>query len=193
MVLQAGALGATTEDAAVHAAADELRRCGRDALAELRDLVGVLRDGPGPVGASPASTSPPGPGDLAALVEQSRAVGVAVTLSERGDSAALAPTVHRTLVRVVQEALSNTRKHAREAAVVVDVGHDADGATVAVVDSGGTPDPELAATGGGAGLDGLRRRVEMVGGTLRCGPEPDGGFAVRARLPAFVPTTDRGS
>jgi signal transduction histidine kinase len=191
MVLQAGALGATAEDPSVRAAADELRRGGRDALAELRDLVGVLRDGAGPGGASPAAPSPPDPGDVAALVEESRAVGVAVTLTEHGDPARLAPTVHRTLVRVVQEALSNVRKHARGATVAVEVDHGADGASVAVVDSGGSPEPDLAGTGGGAGLDGLRRRVEMVGGSLRCGPEPGGGFGVRARLPAFVPTTAR--
>ena len=191
MVLQAGALGATAADDSVRDAADELRRCGRDALAELRDLVGVLRDGPGPDGVSPAAAPTTDPGDLAALVAQSRAVGVAVTLIEQGDPGRLAPTVHRTLVRVVQEALSNARKHARGATVAVEVDHGTDGATVAVVDSGGAPEPDRAGTGGGAGLDGLRRRVEMVGGSLRCGPEPGGGFGVRARLPAFVPTTAR--
>ncbi|MEJ2866957.1 histidine kinase [Actinomycetospora sp. OC33-EN08] len=186
MVLQAGALQATSTDPAVATAAEELRRAGRAALAELRDLVGVLRGGgPGTAG-SPAADTEVDREAVADLVEASRGVGMDVSLTERGDPASLAPTVARTLVRVVQEALSNAGKHARGARVSVGVTYD-DGARVAVVDSGGEPDPELAATGGGAGLDGLRRRVAMVGGTLEAGPEAS-GFAVRARLPAYVPT-----
>ena len=72
------------------------------------------------------------------------------------------------------------------ARVTVEVSYD-DGARVAVVDAGGEPDPELATSGGGAGLDGLRRRGALVGGSLPAGPEAS-GVAVRARLPAYVPT-----
>ncbi|MDL5159986.1 sensor histidine kinase [Actinomycetospora termitidis] len=186
MVLQAGALQATTTDPAVGQAAEELRTSGRAALAELRDLVGVLRTGE-PAAGSPTAPAAADRNAVAGLVAESRAVGVDVTCSEHGDPTTLTPTVQRTLARVVQESLSNARKHARGAHVTVEVHYDR-GARLAVIDSGGTPDPDLAATGGGAGLDGLRRRVAMVGGTLEAGPEA-AGFAVRARLPAYVPTT----
>ncbi|WP_433802377.1 sensor histidine kinase [Actinomycetospora sp. CA-084318] len=186
MVLQAGALQATTTDPAVGQAADELRRSGRAALAELRDLVGVLRSGATTTTGSPTAPAQVDHGAVRTLVEESRAVGLDVTCTEHGDPSALTPMVQRTMVRVVQEALSNARKHARGAQVTVEISYG-DGARVAVVDAGGEPDPELATTGGGAGLDGLRRRVAMVGGTLAAGPEAS-GFAVRARLPAYVPT-----
>ncbi len=186
MILQAGALQASTTDPAVGTAAEELRRCGRAALSELRDLVGVLRAGGPTTSGSPIASAPGDQDAIRTLVEESRAVGLDVTCTERGDPATLTPTVQRTLVRVVQEALSNARKHARGASVTVEVHYD-DGARVTVVDAGGDPDPELVTTGGGAGLDGLRRRVTMVGGTLQAGPAA-AGFAVRARLPAYVPT-----
>lgn len=186
MVLQAGALRATSDEPAVREAADGLRRSGREALAELRDLVGVLRTGEPAAAGSPTAPAAVDESALSTLVEQSRGVGLDVSLAEHGDAGGLAPTVHRTLVRVVQESLSNARKHARGAAVAVEVTYG-DGARVAVVDSGGEPDPDLAVTGGRAGLDGLRRRVRMVGGTLDAGPE-GAGFAVRAQLPPYVPT-----
>ncbi|MCD2186829.1 sensor histidine kinase [Actinomycetospora soli] len=186
MVLQAGALQATTTDPVVGRAAEDLRRSGRVALAELRDLVGVLRSGGPATSGSPTAPAQVDHDAVRTLVEESRAVGLDVTCTEHGDPSSLTPTVARTLVRVVQEALSNARKHARGARVTVEVSYD-DGARVAVVDAGGEPDPELATSGGGAGLDGLRRRVAMVGGTLQAGPEAS-GFAVRARLPAYVPT-----
>jgi signal transduction histidine kinase len=93
----------------------------------------------------------------------------------------------------VQESLTNARKHAPGARVGVTARYGERGAEVAVVDdgrvAGGAGDDAMAATGGGAGLAGLEERVAMVGGVLRAGPEPGGGFAVRATLPAFVPTT----
>ncbi len=195
MVLQAGALGTATPDPAVKAAADEMCEAGRQALAELRDLVGVLRTreaAPASVtaaGAGPAEPAAPG---LADLVDDSRSAGLVVELSEDGDPARVAPAVRRTLFRVVQESLTNVHKHAPGARVTVSVHYGGD-AVRASVQNGPSrrPPSELAAAGGGAGLLGLRHRVELVGGSLETGATPDGGFAVAAVLPAYVPTGGR--
>ncbi|GAB2606148.1 hypothetical protein Aab01nite_01110 [Paractinoplanes abujensis] len=185
MVLQAGALRTTTADETTRRAADELREAGVQALAELRDLVGVLRDGHDPI----RRADDPGElgGDVAALVEQSRAVGLPVRLTAGGDEGRPSPAVRRTIVRVVQEALTNVHKHAPGAATAVTVGYQAEGIDVEVVNQRPTGRPrELPA--GGSGLTGLRYRVEMVGGSFDAGPTADGGFRVSARLPDYVPS-----
>ena len=184
MVLQAGALGVRSDDPAVRDAAEDLRRAGVQALAELRDLVGVLR-----AGRTPGSVTADVPVDeLDGLVQDSRQVGVDVVLEVTGDPAGPAPTVRRTLHRVVQESLTNARKHAPGAAVRVAVRHE-DGRVAASITNGPTGTPGgCDTTGGRAGLDGLRRRVGLVGGTLAAGPTDDGGFRVDADLPDYVPT-----
>lgn len=193
MVLQAGALGVHADEPGVRDAAEELRLAGTQALAELRDLVGVLRAGR-TLGSTSEDEVPVG--ELDALVDEVRAVGVAVTLHVRGDPGALGPAVRRTLHRVVQESLTNARKHAARAPVTVEVHYGVDSVVATVsntVPGGPVDDPvvaDLAASGGGAGLDGLRHRTSMLGGTLRAGPAPDGGFTVHAELPAVVPTAD---
>jgi signal transduction histidine kinase len=98
--------------------------------------------------------------------------------------------VARTAYRVVQEALTNVRKHAPGAAVRVRLRYHPDRVRVTVTNSAATaaPDPALAATGSGAGLRGLEQRVGLVGGELDAGPTPEGGFRVDARLPGYVPT-----
>jgi signal transduction histidine kinase len=190
MVLQAGALRVSSTDPAARTAAEELRVAGCQALAELRDLVGVLRNAePGPRSlADPAA----GPG-LESLVDDSRAVGLPVELSEDGDPDVVAPTVRRTLFRVVQESLTNVHKHApgADATVSVHYGRESVRATVSNTPPRRRPDADLTAAGGGSGLAGLRHRVEVVGGSLQAGSTPDGGFTVRATLPLFVPTAAR--
>lgn len=185
MVLQAGALRVSSSDPAARTAAEELRVAGCQALAELRDLVGVLRTENREPAVAPES--------LASLVADSRAVGLPVELAEDGDPAVVAPTVRRTLFRVVQESLTNVHKHApgADATVSVHYGRDSVRATVANTRPRRALDAELAAAGGGSGLVGLRHRVEVVGGTLDAASTPDGGFAVRARLPVYVPTGAR--
>ncbi|GIE28476.1 hypothetical protein Ait01nite_015210 [Actinoplanes italicus] len=187
IVLQAGALRVSTADPAARAAAEEMRVAGCQALSELRDLVGVLRRGED---ATDVAVEP----GLARLVADSRAVGLPVRLVEDGDPAMVAPTVRRTLFRLVQESLTNVHKHAPGAGACVAVRYAADGvhATVSNTPRLRVPDPDLAGAGGGSGLDGLRRRVEVVGGTLTAGSTPDGGFAVSATLPIYVPTAARG-
>jgi signal transduction histidine kinase len=192
MVLQAGALRMTAPDEATRQAAENLRVAGVQALDELRDLVGILRT-------EPEGDEAPSAADFAALVAESTAVGTPAQLIEDGDPALASPVVGRTAFQVVREALTNVRKHAPGAAVTVRVSYDA--AQVQLSIHNGPPpapadgaaslaDPGLARTGSGLGLASLRQRIELVHGTLRAGPAPDGGFCVEATLPAFVPTAE---
>jgi signal transduction histidine kinase len=195
MVLQAGALGVTATDAGTRAAAEDLRAAGCQALEELRDLVGVLRSSPGDVIEDPAlprAGGQAGAPDFAELLAESESVGVPVTCECEGDPRSASPVVARTAYRILQEALTNVRKHAPGASVVVrlNYGQDRIRLTVRNSASGRRPDDDLTASGSGTGLLGLRQRVELVSGTLRTGSTSDGGFEVDATLPAYVPTRD---
>lgn len=183
MVLQAGALRMTTAEAATRAAAEELRSAGSLALSELRDLIGVLRTAPDeePVKRAAAVVALP---DLQALAAESRAVDVPVALSVEGAAYPVSAAVGRAAYRVVQEALTNVRKHAPGAVAKVRVGYgDELSITVHNDRTAAVPDPALSDTGSGTGLAGLRHRVELLGGTLSAGAGADGGFTVTAVLP----------
>ncbi|GAB2969906.1 two-component sensor histidine kinase [Amycolatopsis acidiphila] len=187
MVLHAGALGVSTKDPGVSSAAEDIRTAGAEALRELRDLVGVLQgDGEGE-----GRTREPAPApDPGTLVTESEAAGMRIDYVVDGAAGTVSPTVGRTAYRVLQEALTNVRKHAPGAWVRVELSYTGDGVHLRVENGAATrePDPALAPTGGGAGLLGLRQRVDLVGGRLRAAPEPGGGFRVDAILPAYVPT-----
>ena len=114
MVLQAGALGITAADEATRRAAEELRAAGCQALEELRDLVGILRT-------EPDGDQAPSISGLPALVAESSAVGTPAELMQEGDPGLASPVVGRTAYRVVREALTNVRKHAPGARVLVNV------------------------------------------------------------------------
>jgi signal transduction histidine kinase len=190
MVLQAGALRMTAPDEATRQAAEELRLAGCRALDELRDLVGILRTEPD--GDPPHEDSLPPGQALAALVAESNAVGVPTELVEDGDPALASPVVGRTSDRTVREALTNVRKHAPGAEVLVRVRYERERVRLTVRNTAptGRADPVLAATGSGMGIANLRRRIELVGGSLHAGPDPEGGYVLEAILPAFVPTAD---
>jgi signal transduction histidine kinase len=190
MVLQAGALGVTAADEDTRRVAEELRTAGCQALEELRDLVGVLRAPPGEQAAARPGPAPAALPDLSELVAQSRSVGVAVEVVEDGVPVAVSPVVGRTAYRLVQEALTNVRKHAPGATALVELNYGADRIRLSVTDSGPVrpSDPVLAAAGSGSGLIGLRQRVELVHGELTTGPRSGGGFRVAATLPVYVPT-----
>jgi signal transduction histidine kinase len=145
----------------------------------MRRLLGVLRED----GASEQGLSPrPGIEQLPALAEGVRAVGPAVELEIEGDCNGLPPAIDLSAYRLVQEALTNVLKHAGPAATArVRVSRGADELTVEVVDDGRGRAP--ASESGGHGLVGMRERVALLGGDLDAGPRPEGGFAVRARLP----------
>lgn len=185
MVLHAGALGTSTAEPAVRAAAEEIRQAGVQALDELRDVVGVLRGAD-----TETRVVEPAAPDPSTLVAEAHAVGEAVSYTADGAPGRISPTVRRTAYRVVQESLTNARKHAPGARVAVVVRYRSDGVTVRVVNEAArsAPDDVLAGSGSGVGLYGLTQRVELVGGTLRAGPRPGGGYEVDATLPAYVPT-----
>jgi signal transduction histidine kinase len=185
MVLQAGALGITATDNATRRAAEELRAAGCQALDELRDLVGILRT-------APEGDQVPSTSGLAALVAESTAVGSPAELIEEGDPALASPVVGRTAYRIVREALTNVRKHAAGTQVRVHVSYGESQVRLSIRNTapasrnGG----DLAATGSRLGIASLRQRIELVHGTLRAGPTPDGGFCLEATLPAYVPTAE---
>ena len=185
MVLQAGALGITATDEATRQAAGELRAAGVQALDELRDLVGILRT-------EPEDDQAPASSGLAELVAESTAVGTPAELVEQGDSTLASPVVGRTAYRIVREALTNVRKHAPGAHVVVRVSYDESQIRLSVRNTAAAapPDRSLAATGSGIGLASLRQRIELVHGTLRAAGTPDGGFCLEATMPSYVPTAE---
>ncbi|MFE5794553.1 sensor histidine kinase [Streptomyces sp. NPDC056503] len=158
-----------------------LEGSGRTALREMRHLLDVLRAGD-ESDEGEATAPQPGIGDLDRIVGDSRRAGLPTTLTTDGDPRSLPPGVELTVFRIVQEALTNARRHAGDGAHVdVRLTFTAREVRVAVTDDGpraGRP----AARGSGYGLMGMRERVALHGGILRTGPE-GAGFAVRARLP----------
>ena len=153
----------------------------RTALTEMRRLLGVLREDAGM--ATAARAPQPGMRELLGLVDQARDAGGARTrLIVHGRVVPLDPGVELTAYRLVQESLTNARKHAPGAAVDVEIQYLPDVLRLRVRDNG----PGPAAGAAGHGLPGMRERVASVGGTLTTGPADTGGFLVEARLPAAV-------
>jgi signal transduction histidine kinase len=178
MVVQAGAerLALGEERPATREALLAIERTGREALAEMSRLLGILRtDGEGL-----ALAPRPSLAHVYALVQTVRDAGVPVELRVEGEQTELAPGVDVSAYRIVQEALTNVVKHAgpARASVVVRYGHRA--VEVEITDDG-----RQAVNGNmpGYGLAGMRERAELHGGTLEAGARSEGGFAVRARLP----------
>ncbi|MER7758581.1 histidine kinase [Streptomyces sp. NPDC097619] len=200
MVVHAAALEAVAGKDPVKAARNAalVGDMGRQALTELREMLGVLRAGepkrppvarPAAVPAAPPDAPGDGPAlaEIEALVGQSRAAGMAVVLEVHGAVRGYPPEVEQTAFRVVQEALTNCHKHAAGAAVTVRLAHR--GAEVAMQVENGLPDggPGCAAAAlpsGGNGLVGMRERVLGLGGVFVSGPTDAGGFRVSAVLPA---------
>lgn len=157
---------------------------GRQALVEMRRLLGVLRT------ADTAEEYVPQPGveELPELLDQVRAAGLPVEYSTTGEPAELPRGVELTVYRIVQEALTNVRKHGgpdARARVAVDF-RDRDLEVLIEDDGRGTTAEQLAAGGSdgqGHGLIGMRERIGMVSGSLDIGPRPGGGFRIRAVLP----------
>ncbi|MGW1989768.1 sensor histidine kinase [Embleya sp. NPDC001921] len=151
---------------------------GREALAEMRRLLGVLRSQT----ETDAYVPQPGVDQLGELVEQVRTTGLNVELRVEGVPVELPQSVALTAYRIVQEALTNTRKHAGpDATATVGVGYGEDGLEMEISDDGrGAAAP---GDGMGHGLVGMRERVAMLGGRLRTGPSVGGGWSVTAMLP----------
>ncbi|HET6167632.1 MAG TPA: sensor histidine kinase [Marmoricola sp.] len=178
MVVQAGAAEEAGPDDAefVRSALASIRTTGNDALAEMRRLVSMLRV------AEDAPLAPqPRLDALPALVDSTTANGLRVDLAISGDVRPLPAGLDLAVYRIVQEALTNVRRHSGARHCDVSVAYDADAIRVAVVDDGrgGSVDPATS----GHGLLGMHERAVLYGGNLVAGPEPAGGFAVRAELP----------
>lgn len=167
--------------AEVGRAAGVIRDSAHEALQDLREIIGVLRSpSEGDEGHRPQPTLV----TLDALVEESRAAGMAVALDNRvADPAGAPAATGRTVYRIAQEALTNARKHAPGAPVTVDLaGGPGSGLTIEIGNPAPTG-PFEPVPGSGQGLIGLTERATLAGGDLEHGPRPGGGFAVRARLP----------
>ncbi|MFI6156844.1 sensor histidine kinase [Kitasatospora sp. NPDC051170] len=187
MTIQAGAARKildTAPDRAREAMA-AVEAGGRAAMTELRHVMGLLtiEAGSGEDPAGSADLSPqPGLDRLDALVEGVRRAGLPVTLTVRGEPGPVPPGVGLAAYRVVQEALTNTVKHAGGAEARVTVEYGADRLRVEVTDTGGRR-TGAASTGNGRGLLGLRERLAVYGGTLHTGPRTRGGYRVKALIP----------
>lgn len=220
MALQAGALRMTAPDEATRQAAEELRAAGCQALEELRDLIGILRTEPEPdehAGAgtvadfaelvaesgtvgTPAELVEDGDRTLASPVVartahrvvrealtnvRKHAPGARVTVRVEYRETHVRLTVHNSPPPAVSSAASAPGGTTTATAAVAPPGAAIEAASEAAATAA-----VLAGTGSGLGLAGLRRRLDLVHGTLRAGRSPDGGFSVEATLPAYVPTAE---
>jgi signal transduction histidine kinase len=152
-----------------------IKQSSRELLREMRSTLGVLRG----VDEEPPHQPVAGLARLDELVDATRAAGLPVTVEIGGEPRELPPSVDMAAYRIIQEALTNTRKHAGPAHASVLLTYTEDGITLRIDDDGtgpaGSPD-------GGDGLPGMRERAAALGGTLTAGPRPGGGFRVDAHL-----------
>ena len=149
---------------------------GRQALAEMRRLLGIMRSD----SERPALAPQPGLGTLPELVEQVRQSGLPVELTVEGTPVKLPAGVDLSAYRIVQEALTNTLRHAGPAHAWVAVRYAGQDVEIEVANDGKS---EHDGDGGGHGLVGMRERVALCGGELESGPRPGGGYKISARLP----------
>jgi signal transduction histidine kinase len=165
------------------AALAHVREASQTVLREVPGLLGLLRTGDEELETSPA----PRLEDVAGLVEQARRSGLEVTWQTSGTPLTLTPGTELAAYRVLQEALTNARRHGAGPALVRVVYEDG-GLTLEIRNAQADPSP--AATGGQHGLLGMGERVSATGGTLSAGPEEPGTWVVRARLPVLAATSD---
>jgi signal transduction histidine kinase len=177
IVLEAGAerVNLDEDQTSARQALASIERTGRQALAEMRRLVGVLRKAED----EPELFPQPSLTQLDVLIEQVGRAGLGVELHVVGEPVQLAPGLDISAYRIVQEALTNVLKHGGDARATVVVAYGDRTLEIEIADDGrgGTPD------GSGHGIVGLRERVALFGGSLKAGGREGGGFEVRARLP----------
>jgi signal transduction histidine kinase len=180
MVIQAQAAQRVADDdrQAAREALRSVQGCGRDALIEMRRMIGVLRHEEGEL----LGAASPGMAQLSALVERAAASGLPVELSIEGQPRELPPGLDLIAFRVLQEALTNAIKHAGPASAHVRVAFTNHHLELEVLDTGrGRPD--LPPAIGGQGLVGMQERLALYGGELHTGGRLGGGFRVQARIP----------
>jgi signal transduction histidine kinase len=186
MVVQAGAARKVMAGAPekAHEALLAVEAGGRTAMTELRHVMGLLTmNGDAPDQATSEDLAPPPSlGQVAALAARIRDTGVPVELTVTGPPMPLSAGVDLAAYRVIQEALTNTVKHAVGARVKIAIDYGPRMLRVEVSDTGGTP-AASARSGNGRGLIGLRERLAVYGGSLEAGKLPTGGYRVRAVIP----------
>ncbi|MFD6114396.1 sensor histidine kinase [Streptomyces yangpuensis] len=183
---EAGPVAVRRAPERAEAAFEAISETGREAMAQLRTMLGVLREADGPAPREPQ----PGVAALPALLERVRRGGPEIAYEETGEVGGLPPAVDTAAYRIVQEALTNVVKHARARRVGVRLHHGDRELEITVTDDGrgpaggaGSGGGSGGGIGGGHGLIGIRERAAAHGGTARCGPRHDGsGFEVRAVL-----------
>lgn len=186
IVMQAGGAGTVPrlEEAQAKAVLSVIEQTGRQAFAEMRRLVGILREGEDGAALAPQ----PGLGQIPVLVDRLAGAGLVVRLDVEGDCQPLPAGAELAAYRIVQEALTNTLKHAGPATARVRLCWCPDALDIEVTDDGcgNRPVPGsagAAADHGGHGLAGMHERVALFGGDLQAGPSHGGGYRVAARLP----------
>ena len=178
MVIQAGAARQVVRTSPDQAEQSMLavESVGRDAMTELRRFLGALSDDDEAAGIAPQ----PGIDALPALVDRVREAGLPASLEMDGAPRPVPASLDMTVYRIVQEALTNALRYAREAATLVRLSWEPDQLRVEILDDG----PAAAeGEGSGRGLVGMRERASLIGGRLEAGPRLGGGYAVRAWLP----------
>jgi signal transduction histidine kinase len=183
--VQAGALACLLDDADLTQARESvahIQRASEEALEELRLTVGLLRE---PGAAEPREPAEPVPGldQLEELISSFAGAGLQVTRTVTGHARPLPEAVELTAYRVIQESLTNTRKHAGCDAAVVRLGYAPGALSLAVEDEGKPATRSSRQTPGGHGIVGMRERVAALGGRMSAGPRPEGGYRVFAELP----------
>lgn len=171
----------------VRSALSEIAEGARAALVDLRAVLGVLRNGDEAIEGAPQ----PRLADVPTLIARVQTTGTQVLLRIDGQERSLSDGLEVCGYRIVQEALTNTVRHAPGSKVEVDVEYRADALTIRVRDNG-LGQPTTAENGEGFGLVGMRERVTMLGGSLCAGPRPGGGFEVVAKLPCAYPAASGG-
>jgi signal transduction histidine kinase len=180
MVVQAeaGPVVVRSDPDRAEAAFDAIAAAGRDAMGQLRRILGVLKQDPGPD--VPRRLPQPSVAALPALVRQvGESAGLRVELRATGEPRPLPPDTEVAAYRIAQEALTNTVKHARARSAAVGLDWGEDELILTVTDDGQGP----AVPGGGHGLIGIKERAAACGGEASAGRGPDGGFRVLVRLP----------
>lgn len=158
-----------------------IKSASKDALNELREILGVLRQAED----LQSRRGAPGLGRLDVLVEGTTAAGVPTELRVVGRRRPLPASVDLTAFRIVQEALTNVLRHAGPATAVVTVAFEREALVIEVEDDGRGPALESSTLGSGSGIVGMRERAAAVGGEVEASRRRDGGFRVSARLPVL--------
>jgi signal transduction histidine kinase len=177
---------ATTSRQVPERAAEAMREVsgtGRQALTDMRRMLGVLRDEGGVASGEHPLAPQPGLHELAALIDRVRSTGLTVSIRESGFRFSLSDAAQLTVYRIVQEALTNALKHAADPrTVIVTIRYEDPEVFVQVTDDGTGREARPTAVGGGHGVAGMAERAAAFGGTLRAGPGEEGGWQVEATL-----------